>query len=129
MNDLIQDELEQVLRAWRSGMTVPSIVLGHSVREVEVNGQRTHEIHVFRQKKAYELVFALIETSLPDAPRIDFDYFDAVAQEKAAALGLSAEERAAAVSLAWVALRRGWGRALSGFPDAHAISLKKETEA
>ena len=129
MNDLIQDELRKVLHDWHSGEAVRSIALGHSVREVEVDGQRSHEHHVFRQKKVHEFVFALIEASLPNAPLIDFDFFDAVAQEKARDLGLSTEERAAAVSLAWVALRRGWARALSGFPDAHAISLKRETEA
>ena len=129
MNDLIQDELRKVLHDWHSGESVHSIALGHSVREVEVDGMRTHEHHVFRQKKVYEFVFVLIETSLPDAPLVDFEYFDAVAQEKARDMGLSTEERAAGVSFAWVALRRGWARALSGFPDAHAISLKQESQA
>jgi hypothetical protein len=129
MNDLIQDELKKALSDWHSGEKVQAIALGHSVREVEVAGERTHEHHVFRQKKTYAFVFDLIEANLEDLPLIDFSLFDAVADEKAKAYGLSAEERGAGVSLAWVALRRGWNRALSGFPDAHTITLKRETEA
>lgn len=129
MNDLIQDELKKVLKDWRAGAQVHSIALGHSVREVEVAGERTQEHHIFRQKKTHEFVFALIEANLEDVPLIDFGMFDAIADEKAKAFELSAEERGAAVSLAWVALRRGWSQAISGFPEGHEITLKREAQA
>lgn len=129
MNDLIQDELKKVLNDWHSGEQVRSIALGHTVREVEVDGMRAHEHHIFRQKKTHEFVFALIEANLEDLPLIDFGMFDAIADEKAKELGLSAEERGAGVSLAWAALRRGWSRAIGGFPEGHEITLKQETHA
>jgi hypothetical protein len=129
MNDLVQDELKAVLAQWSTGEKVNAIALGHATREVEVAGERTHEHHVFRQKKTYAFVFDLIEANLEDLPLIDFGMFDAVADEKAKVYGLSTEERAAGVSLAWVALRRGWSRAIGGFPDAHAITIKQETQA
>jgi hypothetical protein len=129
MNDLVQDELKKVLSEWHTGKQVQGIALGHSVREVEVDGVRTHEHHVFRQKKTYAFVFDLIEANLEDLPLVDFAMFDAIADEKAKEFGLSAEERGAGVSLAWAALRRGWSRALSGFPDGHEITLKQETQA
>ena len=129
MNDLVQDELKKVLAEWHTGKQVQAIALGHSVREVEVDGVRTHEHHVFRQKKTYAFVFDLIEANLEDLPLVDFAMFDAIADEKAKEFGLSAEERGAGVSLAWAALRRGWSRALSGFPEGHEITLKQEAQA
>ena len=129
MNDLIQDELKKALRDWHAGESVQAIALGHSMREIEVAGERTYEHHVFRQKKTYAFVFDLIEANLEDLPLVDFGMFDAIADEKAKQFGLSAEERGAGVSLAWAALRRGWSRAIGGFPDAHVITLKRETEA
>lgn len=130
MHDLIQSELLTVLRDWREGNSVKSIALGHSTRAViQADGTTAHQQHVFRQKKTHELVFRLIELFLNSAPVVDFAYFDEVADERARELQLSAEEKAAAQSLAWVALRRGWTRALSGFPESHTITLKRETEA
>lgn len=129
MNDLIQDELKAVLAKWHQGEAVQAIALGHAQREVEVAGERTLEHHVFRQKKTYAFVFDLIEANLKDLPLVAFGMFDAIADEKAKEFGLSAEERGAAVSLAWVALRRGWSRAISGFTDANGITIKQETQA
>jgi hypothetical protein len=129
MNDLIQDELKAVVHAWQTGHSVQSIVLGHTMREVYVDGLRGEEPHVFRQKKVHDFVFALIEANLEDLPLVDFSHFDAVAEEKAKEFGLSLEESAAGKSLAWAALRRGWKRALSGFPDGHEITLKQESQA
>lgn len=129
MNDLVQDELKAVLAKWHSGEAVNAIALGHAQREVEVAGERTLEHHVFRQKKTYAFVFDLIEANLEDLPLVDFGMFDAIADEKAKQFGLSLEERGAGVSLAWAALRRGWARALGGFPEGHGITLKRETQA
>jgi hypothetical protein len=129
MNDLIQDELKKVLYDWHSGEQVRSIALGHTVREVDADGMRTHEVHVFRQKKTHDFVFALIEANLEDLPLVDFGMFDAIADEKAKEFGLTAEERGAGVSLAWAALRRGWSRAIAGFPEMHGITLKQESQA
>jgi hypothetical protein len=129
MNDLVQDELKKVLRDWHAGEKVQAIALGHSVREIEVAGERTHEHHVFRQKKTYAFVFGLIEANLEDLPLVDFTMFDAIADEKAKEFGLSVEERGAGVSLAWTALRRGWSRAIGGFPEGHEITLKQESQA
>jgi hypothetical protein len=127
MNDLIQTELRDVLTKWREGNPVTSIALGHSMRFNDVLG--AEEPHVFRQKKVYALVFELIDLLLAEAPLIDFEGFDVVAKEKAHDLHLSAEEQAAGTSLAWVALRRGWTRAISGFPDGHKITIQREAEA
>lgn len=129
MNDLVQDELKAVLAKWHTGEAVHAIALGHAQREVEIAGERTLEHHVFRQKKTYSFVFDLIEANLENLPLIDFGMFDAVADEKAKEFGLSLEERVAAVSLAWVALRRGWSRATGGFSEGHEITLKQETQA
>jgi len=126
MNDLVQDELKDVLGRWHRGEGVSSIVLGHSVRR---NSEGAEEPHVFRQKKVHAFVFALLEICVQDAPLVDFAPFDAVAREKAHEFELSAEEQAAGTSLAWVALRRGWARALSNFPDGHKITVKAEAQA
>ena len=126
MNDLVQDELRQVLHDWHSGKQVSSIALGHTVREVEVDGMRSHEQHIFRQKATHAFVFALIDANLEDLPLVDFGMFDAIADEKAKEFGLTAEERGAGVSLAWAALRRGWSRAIAGLPDIPLAALYAE---
>lgn len=131
MNDLIIDELRQVMNDWESGAPVTSIALGHSVREGKDDlGIRIDVPHVFRQKKTHAYVFELIDHALAN-PQASYDFgqFDIVAQETARKFQLSVEEQAAGESLAWVALRRGWKRAIAGFNDGHSISVKREAEA
>jgi hypothetical protein len=126
MNDLIQDELLGVLKMWRGGEAVTAIALGHSTR---VNADGGEERHVFRQKKVYGYVFDLIEQCGHDAPLVDYVAFNALATDRAHEFQLSAEEQGAGKSLAWVALHRGWKRALSGFPEGHSITVKAEAQA
>ena len=129
MNDLVRDELAKVLADWNNGDAVQSIALGHSMREVERDGVRTQEHHIFRQKKTHEFVFALIEDNIEHLPLVDFVRFDAVAEEKAKEFRLTPEERGAGISLAWAALRRGWARAIAGFESAHTVTVKREHHA
>ena len=114
MNDLVKGELTEVLTEWRAGKPVQSIMLGHP-----------HEGSVFRQTLTHAFVFALIESELGNWPVTNFHLFDVKAEEKAQAIGLTQEERGAGTSLAWSALRRGWKRAISGFPDTHTITVKQ----
>lgn len=113
MNDLVESELKQMLEAWSMGEPVTSIMIGHP-----------QEGKIFRQTLTHEFVFDLIRTGLENWPVQNFHLFDVIAEEKAQALGLTPEERGAGTSLAWSALRRGWKRALSGFPDTHSITVK-----
>lgn len=114
MNDLIQDELREVLEEWRTGKPVQSIMLGHP-----------QEGKVFRQRLVHSFVFALIAEWVERWPVENFHLFDVSAEEKAQTIGLTNEERGAGTSLAWSALRRGWKRALTGFPDSHTITVKQ----
>jgi hypothetical protein len=130
MNDLIKHELAEVIQAWADGRRIHAIPLGHPVHVVtDKNGTR-EERHVFRQKRAYDYCFTLIAAGLEQSPK-----FEALTWElfllltSSAPKDLSTEERQAAESLAWKALNRGWGRALSGFPESHEIMLAREADA
>jgi len=130
MNDLIQDELRGVLSDWTGGKQVRSIALGHPVRVViDQHGNQAEERHEFRQKVTLEFVFRLIGNGLQQEQPIEFAWFHDMAEELGRGMQLSAEETGAAISLAWVALHRGWSRALTGFPDHHYISVTREAQA
>jgi len=131
MNDLIQDELRGVLSDWTGGKQVRSIALGHPVRELKDHNGKVlgEERHTFRQKVALECVFRLIENGLEVEGPIDFAWFHDMAEETGRGMQLSAEETGAAISLAWVALHRGWARALTGHPDHQYISVTREAQA
>jgi hypothetical protein len=119
MDDLIQDELTQVLKAWQSGGSIRTIALGHPVRKVGDVEQR----HKFRQLTAYAYCFLLIETCLEERPD-SWEMFCVIAAAHAPR-DISLEEREAAESLAWKALVRGWNRATAGFPEEHEIRIRQ----
>jgi hypothetical protein len=125
MKELINAELASVVNDWKAGRTVRSIIIGHPVRVA--NGAEVR--HDFRQKKAHDCVFAIIDVGIHGGVVDDFEGFHVFATEVAREHGLTAEEQGAAISLAWVALRRGWKSALVGFQEHHAISLNREAEA
>jgi hypothetical protein len=130
MNDLVKDELSGVLKDWREGKPIRSIAIGHPVRRTR-DGQ--HERHVFRQKHAHEMAMKLIEIGLEQPELLEsFPDFHRVADARAGMIGnsrLSQEEVLAAESLAWVALHRGWTRAIAHHEEHDYITLKREADA
>jgi hypothetical protein len=126
MNDLIQDELSGVLQDWRDGKPIRSIALGHSLR---LNKDGQHERHVFRQKAVHDLAFHLIEIGLDPRHKALLDDFAAFRETWVRGPDLSQQEEEAAFSLAWVALHRGWTRAIANHAEHEYISIKREADA
>lgn len=129
MQDLIQDELRRVLAVWNSGRQLRLVALGHSTHVVPAHGnERAHEEPiVFRQKKAYGYVFAVIEGGLCSQSPESWEKFLQRCSEMEQVRGdLTREERAAAESLAWKAFCRGWNFAQSGFAAHRYVLIARE---
>lgn len=124
MNDLIHDELMQVIGDWANGRPLRTVALGHPVRRDPKTGEEQR--HTFRQRRVQDYCMNLIIVGVEHLP-IDFPEFQLMTDM--APKDLSAEERAAAESLAWKALLRGWKNALTGFSDHQYISLTREADA
>jgi hypothetical protein len=125
MDDLIKDELRAIVQDWNAGKQLQVIPLGHRVRveerKTEHGTTETSEVPVvFRQRVAYECTFRLIDALLDRRP-LEFPEFLALSKDVDCG-EMSKEERDAALSMAWLALRRGWRFALSGFPATVTIS-------
>lgn len=126
MNDLIQGELQRVIKDWLAGKPVHTIAIGHPVRFNERT--KSEEPHVFRQKRAHDYCFQLLEECLNQGQPVSWELFSVIAGSLAPG-DLSIEEHQAAASLAWKALSRGWRNAIHGYPEHQYIDLVRETEA
>lgn len=115
MNHAIHSELQSVIAQWHRGEAVPALTLGHG--------------HSLRQSVMHDCVFQLLDACLQTGTFDDFADFQRFAEDFAAKFKLTADEQGAVNSLAWVALRRGWKRALTGFGEMQATSLTREAEA
>jgi hypothetical protein len=115
----IKSDTLQALADWNAGKPVKSLELGHAHRmkassEPTAAPQIDMSKHIHRdQERAHAFCFALIEHF--DAPPDDYAEFLAVSREIAGQWNdLIDEERVGAESLAWKALRVGWGKAIAG---------------
>jgi hypothetical protein len=115
------NELEQIANDWHAGKSMRVLKLGHSKN--------------FRQLLAYECAFRLIAAFTSESYReslpgpVSHPEVETLGEETARELELTDEEHAAAVSLAWIALRNGWAKALAGHPEHQYITLTREAEA
>lgn len=115
MNAAIQAELRTVMEKWHRREAVPALLLGHG--------------HGGRQSLVHDCAFRIIDACLQTGATDDFEAFHHYAVELARDFKLTPDEQGAAISLAWVALRRGWKKALAGFGEMQATSLTREAEA
>jgi fructoselysine-6-P-deglycase FrlB-like protein len=110
------NDLEQIMHDWHAGKSVRVLKLGHS-RE-------------FRQVHAYEGAFGIVVKFAEEGKSPES--FAAVAlagDEVTRELNLTNDEQAAATSLAWIALRNGWAKAIAGHPEHQYITLTREASA
>jgi hypothetical protein len=132
VNELVRSELSKVLEQWQAGTPVRSLAIGHRTRPKidRATGHTVHELVDFRQLVALEFVFRLIDQilGLGEEP-IEYPVFQEHAQAIARVLSLTPEEYGAAASLAWVALHRGWVRALEGHADRDYITVTRKADA
>jgi len=115
MNAAIQQELTAVIQAWHSRQAVPALSIGHG--------------HGLRQNLMHDCVFRILDACLQTGVTDDFEAFHEFAEDFARQFKLSPDEQGAVISLAWVALKRGWKKALVGFGEMQATSLTREAEA
>ena len=116
MNDEIQTELLKVLDDWHKGNEIAGLRIGHGH---EVRQQLTHDC-------ALQIITAALQ--VPGADH-NFERFHTLAVDIANTMKLSSAEQGAAISLAWVAIHRGWAGAMVGFPDSHSTKLRRQAEA
>ena len=115
MNVAIQNELRDVILRWHRHEPIPTLSIGHAAK--------------LRQSAMHDCLFQLLDAVLQTGTSEEFQAFHDFAEDFARKFKLTADEQGAVVSLAWVALRRGWKRALVGFGEMQATSLTREAEA
>ena len=133
--DPIRQELLGMLATWRTGKEVRVPELGHTQRMAPHPGEADRldfsGLVSNDQQRVYDYVFTIIESAL-QLPAFETheafqDWCDHPIPLWLATLeDLTKEEREAAHSLIWKALKIGWRRAIAGHKDEQYVTIRRQ---
>jgi hypothetical protein len=109
----ISDDVKTAVTAWGSGESLRVLQLGHSSD--------------VRQQAVYECIFRVLKVYIDESQAPET--IEEVNADVSSTAELSTEERGAAASLVWLAIRNGWTAATAGHADHKYVTLTRESKA
>ena len=127
----LKPDVLAALADWKAGKAVKCVELGHAHRMIERPpfGFTIDENNHLQndQERALGYCFQIVEFfnehGLPEGEEAHARFLAICDSLHGMDADLTREEKDGAQSLAWKALRVGWGRALAGHSDAHYVEV------